>query len=245
MIRSFALFMVLSPVLAIALLLGGCTTTPQGKSVDRSNYADLASTGLAYATTAGTEANPLGAALIPLKLGMGKFVENKYADNCIARTDFAKWTNSFYYGAAANNLAIVLGAYSPAAIPIGIAVGTAYYRNREKIEPGTFKCIPDQPAIEKYAEGYNTRNPELLASAFTEDAVTPWGTGHEEIKAAWENNVFSQFPSGWVKFRHWDGEQGEIWTWNDLPNGDHVSGPVQVAVTFDGELIDRMDWWVE
>lgn len=220
------------------LLLIGCTVTPQGKSVDRSNAADLASTGLAYATEAGVEANPAGAVLIPLKLGMGYLAESNM-DNCIDRATFAKWSNTFYYGATVNNLAVVAGA--SAAPVVGLAAGVAYYFNRERIEPRTFSCIPDHPALDKYAEGYEQRDAQLLASAFTEDAVTPWGVGHDEIKQAYQSKVFDLYPTGWLKFREWDGAEGEVWTWNETADG-HISGPVDVSITFDGDLIDRLEW---
>jgi len=112
--------------------------TPQGRSLDRSNLADMASTviGLTVNSNA-TEANPLGLALIPLKVGMGYWIDSK---PCTERVEWASVGNSLFYGLTANNLAV---AASVSAAPIiGLVAGALYYINRTGIEPGVYTCGP-------------------------------------------------------------------------------------------------------
>jgi len=123
-------------IIGIALLfLTACTTTPQGKSLDRSNYADLASTAVALTVNSNAyEANPLGYALIPLKLSMGWAVERVYED-CHNRADFVGMANTVFYGLSANNLAVAAGAVLPWSLLIGGAVGYWYYWHGYHLEP--------------------------------------------------------------------------------------------------------------
>lgn len=220
----------------LALLLTACTTTPQGKSIDRSNYADLGSTAIALSQGA-AEANPLGAALIPIKLGMGYGIERHWADNCIARAELAQMFNAIYYGATANNLLV---ATSVSAAPIvGIVAGIAYYNNNERIEPDTFSCIPDIDSLEAFAKAYSEGNSKAISAAFAPNAITSDSVGIEAIEAD-----YAQFFAGtevrWVKWRTYDPEtgKGEIWTWVD-----GKSGPHDVSVTYsDTGKISSMTW---
>lgn len=118
-------------------LIVSCTTTHQGQSVDRANYADIGSTAIALAA-GGSEANPLGFALLPLKLSMGYILEKVKPDDCRARAQFTGPANSIFYGAAINNLAVAIG--SSIAPVFGIAGGILYYTYRERIEPDTYSC---------------------------------------------------------------------------------------------------------
>jgi len=132
---------------AVAFITG-CTTTPQGKAIDRANYADIASTGLALAVVEGvTEANPLGIATIPIKLSMGYVVERGYANDCHTRVQYSKWLGTFFYGATANNISIAFaGAAAPA---VGVVVGLSYYLFGEKVDAGAFQCVPDERSKSK------------------------------------------------------------------------------------------------
>jgi hypothetical protein len=149
--------------LPLALLVG-CTTTPEGKRIDYANYADLGSTALALATDAGTEANPLGAALVPLKLGMGYWVEEHY-ELCWDRQRFARIVQPFYYGAAANNLAVVAGAGSSAPI-VGIAAGVALWYLQPEMQ-----CLAESDAGQLLGRAYEEGDVSYLYEAFSEDAV--------------------------------------------------------------------------
>ena len=119
--------------------LAGCTTTPQGKSIDRAQYTDMATTGIALAFVEGaTEANPLGVALIPIKTLMGWYIERNYG--CEDRVRYANASNSITYAAAANNIAVIAGGAGAAPLAIGAVAGLVYYSYHEDIEPETFKC---------------------------------------------------------------------------------------------------------
>jgi hypothetical protein len=125
-------------VSAIALvLLAGCTTTQQGKDIDKANYADIASTAFALATGTGVEANPLGLTLIPLKMGMGYLAEKQLGDDCISLSEIANVSESFFYGAAVNNVLIGVGAGSPAAPILGLAYGIYRWRNPTQYDCNT------------------------------------------------------------------------------------------------------------
>lgn len=135
------------PLLVIvgAGILSACAVSPMGKSIDRSNIADIASTGLALTlNTAAQEANPIfyygWPIVIPMKLYMGRFVETREGV-CAGYWKQARGINSIIYGASANNMAIVFGVVSSAAIPIGIAAGVLYYAFIDKIEPEYNECV--------------------------------------------------------------------------------------------------------
>ena len=163
--------------------LSGCTTTPQGKSLDRSNYADLGSTALGLSQGA-VEANPFGAILIPFKLGMGYLAENAYQDDCVARADFAGTTNSFFYGASANNLVVAGGlalGMNPVAAPlVGIAGGIAYWFKKEELEPETYACHGEGP-LSVYVAAYNDGNADSVADSFIPMALTTDAVGRSQI----------------------------------------------------------------
>jgi len=128
---------------AIIACITGCTNTPQGKAIDRANYADITSTGIALAVVEGAaEANPLGVVTLPIKLSMGYLVEKKYANNCHTRTIYSKWAGVFFYGATANNISVAFA--GPAAPIVGVATGLSYYLFGEKVDAGAFQCDPDE-----------------------------------------------------------------------------------------------------
>ena len=125
-------------LVCMLVLLVGCGTTPQGKSIDRSNLADLGTTAIAL-SAGGVEANPLGLALIPAKLAMGYVVDTTYHDNCLARQQAATIFNTIYYGVSFNNLAVAVGASS--APIVGLVGGFVYYWFKESLEPReVYKC---------------------------------------------------------------------------------------------------------
>jgi hypothetical protein len=120
--------MIKATVLTVALLMGGCAVTPEGQSVDKAQMADVLSTSVALATGA-SEANPLGLALVPLKVMVGPVVD-KYP--CYTRRQAEQAINSVTWGAVANNLVVAAGAsFGPVA---GVAVGITYWLTYEREE---------------------------------------------------------------------------------------------------------------
>jgi len=169
----------------VGAVLTGCTVTPQGQSVDRANYVDLASTAAALANGA-SEANPLGLALIPIKTFMGYGVEKMYPNDCLARSQIAASTNSIYYGAAANNLVLAASASGAVAPVVGLAVGITYYMLRETIEPSVFECIPADGPMRSFAIAYAEGDVEGIVSSFAVGGVDGDSVGHAAIAADYE-----------------------------------------------------------
>ena len=116
----------------LTLLVSGCTHTDEGKRMQAYNVADIGSTGIALTVVENAyEANPLGWALLPIKFGMVKWADGK---PCNQRRSAVTGLAGFWGGAAANNLMII--AYPPAAIPVGIATGVGlaareYYKTED------------------------------------------------------------------------------------------------------------------
>jgi len=177
-------FRTIAAAVAVAALTA-CTTTPQGKSIDRANYVDLASTAAALANGA-SEANPLGIALIPIKTFMGYGVEKMYPNDCLARAQIAAPANSIYYGAAANNLALAASASGVVAPVVGLTVGIAYYLMRDTIEPSVFECLPSDGPMRSFAIAYAEGDVEGVVNSFTVDGVDGDSVGHEAIAADYE-----------------------------------------------------------
>jgi len=123
-------------VCAILLLLTACSSTPQGQSIDRANYVDMSTTAAALMEGA-TEANPLMPWIIPVKWGMGRYVDGL---PCGDRMTVARVFNGLTYGVSANNVAIMAGASSSVALPIWAAVGIAYWVWADDLEPAVFEC---------------------------------------------------------------------------------------------------------
>ena len=175
-------------VIAMLVLLSGCTTTPQGKSIDRSNYVDLGSTAVALASNSNVvEANPLGLALIPLKMSMGYMIEKKYGDNCADMSFMAGGLNSVFYGAAANNLLLAASASGVVAPVVGVAVGIGYYVFREDIEPSTYECIPQDGPMRSFALSYASGDVDGVVGSFAPNGVDGDDVGHEAIRKAYED----------------------------------------------------------
>lgn len=133
-------------VIALSLLLlSACTTTPQGKSLDRANYADMASTAIALTVNDNAaEANPLGYWLIPLKLGFGWAIEQKFED-CQERAYITGKANSIFYGLSGNNLAVAAGVTLPWSLMVGGAVAYWYYWHGYHLEPDdVWNCEEEQ-----------------------------------------------------------------------------------------------------
>ena len=126
-------------ILALVVLLTACTSTPQGKAIDRAQYADIASTLVAQTVEGAAEANPLGLAVLPIKLFVGYLIETKL-DKCSDRVDAADVLNTGSYAFTANNLAVLAGVSG--APLVGIAGGLIYWLFKEDLEPETYFC-PD------------------------------------------------------------------------------------------------------
>lgn len=110
-------------LIVLCLTLTACATTPAGKSIERAQYADMLSTGIALAVNPNArEANPLGYALIPIKMMFGSFFERF---PCETTVKAARIGNTITYGATANNLAV---AASVSSAPfIGVLTGVLYW----------------------------------------------------------------------------------------------------------------------
>lgn len=119
--------------------------TPQGAATDRANMHDLLSTAVGLSVQdAATEVNPLGYALIPLKVLLGRYVIDPMP--CIKRAQTAGIVNSMFHGLSTNNWAVALGALPQVSIPAGIVGGIVYYTFRTNFEPGVYTCsrVADQ-----------------------------------------------------------------------------------------------------
>lgn len=171
--------------------LVGCASTPPGKSMERGHYADMASTGIAFAANSATkELNPLGWALIPIKASLSMLLEKK---NCPEDAALAKRSNTITYAVSANNLAVA--ASLSAAPVVGIAAGAAYWLwvapNHDAIQ-----CeAPDeiQTLIAEYVDAYNAKDHQRIGALFTETASTPNAEMRSHIQWTYEQ-VFSEHP---------------------------------------------------
>ncbi len=125
--------------LVLVALLAACTTTPAGEAIDRGQYADMASTLAGLTVEGAAEANPVGLAVIPVKLFVGYLIETKL-EKCSDRGDAAYVMNTFAYGFTANNLAVLAGV--SAAPYVGLAGGILYWWFQEDLDPEIYEC-PD------------------------------------------------------------------------------------------------------
>jgi len=106
-------------ILTLALLLSACATTPQGKSVEAYQYADIGTTAIALSAIDGaSEANPLAIYMLPLKLYAGKYVDSL---PCQKAKDAAKLLNGVTGIAIANNVLVMIGVANP--LPLGLIIG--------------------------------------------------------------------------------------------------------------------------
>jgi len=111
-----------SCIIALALLLTACATTPQGKSVEAYQYADIGTTALGLQGGA-AEGNPLAIYMLPLKLYAGKYVDSL---PCQKAKDAAKVLNGVTGIAIANNVLVMIGVANP--LPLGLIIGSlAWY----------------------------------------------------------------------------------------------------------------------
>ena len=110
-------------LLVLCLTLTACATTPPGKSMERGHYADMLSTAIALSVNPDArELNPLGYALIPLKMMFGSYFEDR---PCEEAAYLAKISNTITYGASANNLAVAVSISS--APVVGVLTGFLYW----------------------------------------------------------------------------------------------------------------------
>lgn len=134
-------------ILVMIVLLTGCATTDQGKSVERAQWADIGSTAWALTQDGLTEGNPLGAAVLPVKLGLGWYTEH-YIKSCKKRAEFARKANSVTYGFTANNLLRIAG-IGDAALAGGLITGIVYWIYYKSLEPNAFTCNEDVYEVEQ------------------------------------------------------------------------------------------------
>jgi len=220
-------------ILVLSLILVSCTTTKQGKSIDRANYIDMGTTGIGLAGGA-SEANPLGLAILPIKVSMGKITERVYPDDCYQRAQVAAATNTVVYGASANNFAIVAGLSGPAAPIVGIIGGITYYKMRNRVEPGTFDCVP--PELQGLAKAYSDGDAKAFAAEFTIDGSVNELLGREAIEAA-----YSEFFAGSKKRQMWLLDWGgtEAYSFIEV---DKKNGYMRVKFDFAGDKISRLEY---
>lgn len=126
--------------LALCLFLAACATTPQGRSIDRSNTVDLGTT-VAALMSGAVEQNPLMPYIIPGKWLMGRYIDTK---PCEERVRVVGLMNPVFYFASANNIAASLGAAASVSLPVGIAGGLAYWVMRERVEPDDVFICEDE-----------------------------------------------------------------------------------------------------
>ena len=213
--------------------LSACTNTNQGKSIDHANYADMGSTAIALSAGA-AEANPIGAVLIPLKLGMGYATEKYWADDCTERAVIAGAAGSFYYGATVNNLLVAAG--STAAIPVGVMAGLLYFTNKESIEPDTYSCIPHIEVLQDFAKAYAEGDSKAISATFTQDAHTTDSAGRMAIQADYEA-FFAGVSTQSVRWRNYKDGIGSV-----LLEVDGERWHQDVAITYENGKISAMEW---
>lgn len=125
----------------LAIALTGCAGSPELK--DRAvggQVADVASTAVALSLPGVVEANPLGLAVLPLKVAAFAWAENQPPEVTI---DVHRGLSAFGWGAAASNLctASVAASGGSTAIPclvLGFAVGRWDWRRTEGTEREQF-----------------------------------------------------------------------------------------------------------
>lgn len=111
-------------VLVLTFLIIGCASTPAGKSVARSQYADIASTGIALSVAKNSsEANPLGVGLLVLKPLFPLAIDRANLP-CNQLNNTVRVINAITYGAVTNNISVAIGLASPLAI--GVVGGLIY-----------------------------------------------------------------------------------------------------------------------
>ena len=162
---------------ACAASLSGCAQTPQGKSVERAQYADLGSTAAAIAQGA-SEANPLGVSLLVIKPMIGKVVDGRDI-HCTTMKNTVQLINGVTYAAVANNLAIAASLVNPLAW--GLVGGLAY----AAWYPDAIDCAsPDdvQAMMLAFVDAYNQQDAEALGLCFAEDAITPFAHHRPHIQ---------------------------------------------------------------
>jgi hypothetical protein len=167
--------------LAFCLLLTACAQTPQGKSIEKAQYADLVSTAVGLSQGA-TEANPLGASLIVIKPLLGRYLETR--DNtCQNMNTVVRYGNGITYAAVVNNLAVAAGLSNP--VVYGIIGGAIYAAwNPEEMDCNAPEDV--QALIAGFVEAYNAQDAEALALHFAEDAQTPTATHRPQIEQVYQ-----------------------------------------------------------
>jgi hypothetical protein len=173
-IRALALCLLLT---ACAASLSGCAQTPQGKSIETAQYADLASTGAAIAQGA-SEANPLGASLIVIKPLLGRYIETTDT-TCKDLDTVVRYGNGITYAAVVNNLAVAASLSNPIAFGL---VGGAIYAAWHPEEMDCNAPQEVQTLIAGFVEAYNAQDAEALALHFSEDAQTPTAAHRPHIE---------------------------------------------------------------
>jgi hypothetical protein len=129
----------LKPILAIilALALTSCSTINQQTTALNGAVADTLTTAIALSRPGVVESNPIGFPLTiagkALIVGYIWWNPNDLKDQDIKWLDHT--AGSAWFGAAANNLAILLGAATPIALGIGLATGILLYINQPEAKP--------------------------------------------------------------------------------------------------------------
>jgi hypothetical protein len=110
-------------LLILSLILVGCTTVNR-PSPEAAALVDIGTTAVALSRGA-TELNPLG--LVGSSLLKGVYLYNQDKIPPQDREFADKLSSSLWIGAAANNIAVMLGIVSPFHFAIGIVVGIIIY----------------------------------------------------------------------------------------------------------------------
>ena len=138
-------------IIILVITLTGCTTTPEGKSMERSHRADMATTAWGLAITDLSEANPLGYWTIPIRMGLNKWVDNQPCSG--KRKAIAEGENTATYYVVGQNFAVIAGLATPG---VGGIIGMLAYISHKKNKKQTTSCFKNadgtlnQVAIEEW-----------------------------------------------------------------------------------------------
>ena len=120
-------------LILILTTLTACTTIRENTTALNGAVADTVTTTIALTKSNVVEANPIGfpmtIVLKAMTVAYLKINPNELNSEDVKQLDHA--AGSIWLGAAANNLAVILGVVNPIALTIGITTGIALYLNKD------------------------------------------------------------------------------------------------------------------
>ena len=100
-------------------------TLSRFSSAELGQAADVATTVYAIAELGAVEANPIGLAILPVKVGVHYYAETLEQDECAEAKRF--WGSAGWGAAAANTAVVVAGVSNPATLAAGVVAAVIAY----------------------------------------------------------------------------------------------------------------------